>query len=378
MRRVVICGGGVLGACLAYFLSLHRRVEVTVVERTGVACAASGKAGGFLALDWCDGSPLGPLARRGFALHAELAARFAGAWGYRRLATWSAVASARRPLAGRSTPAQLARRARAAAPPARHGRDDGAGSSRPVHRGGDGRRGRPRRAPSAGPGHRRRAHAGRRGGHGCDRRCGEEMIAAEAVVIALGPWSALACRWLPLPLVHGLKGNSIVLASGGATLPHALFVELEDEAGGRQAPELFPRPDGTTYVCGLSSEQPLPDDPAAVAPDPGASEALRALTRLLAPALADAPVLAAQACHRPVTRDGLPLLGRVAGVAGAYAATGHGPWGILNAPASGAAMAELILEGRARTVDLSPFDPARLRPSREQHRPAGLATPTRG
>jgi prevent-host-death family protein len=45
------------------------------VERPGVACAAPGKSGGFLALDWCDGSPLGPLARASLALHAELATR---------------------------------------------------------------------------------------------------------------------------------------------------------------------------------------------------------------------------------------------------------------------------------------------------------------
>ena len=55
--RVVICGGGVIGACIAYFLS-QRSVDVTVVERTEVAAAASGKAGGFLALDWCAGTPL--------------------------------------------------------------------------------------------------------------------------------------------------------------------------------------------------------------------------------------------------------------------------------------------------------------------------------
>ena len=35
--------------------------------------AASGKAGGFLALDWNDGSPIGPLSRTSFALHKELA-----------------------------------------------------------------------------------------------------------------------------------------------------------------------------------------------------------------------------------------------------------------------------------------------------------------
>jgi glycine/D-amino acid oxidase-like deaminating enzyme len=64
--RVVICGGGVIGACTAYFLS-RRGIEVTVVERTEVADAASGKAGGFLALDWCTGSPLDALARRSLA-----------------------------------------------------------------------------------------------------------------------------------------------------------------------------------------------------------------------------------------------------------------------------------------------------------------------
>ena len=49
-----------MGASVAYFLA-RRGVAVTVVERLGVACAASGKSGGFLALDWCDGSLLAPL-----------------------------------------------------------------------------------------------------------------------------------------------------------------------------------------------------------------------------------------------------------------------------------------------------------------------------
>jgi glycine/D-amino acid oxidase-like deaminating enzyme len=63
-----------------------------------------------------------------------------------------------------------------------------------------------------------------------------------------------------------------------------------------------------------------------------------------------------------VTRDGLPLIGKVPGVEGAYIATGHSVWGILNAPATGEAMAELIVDGAAHTVDLVPFDPGRLRP----------------
>jgi glycine/D-amino acid oxidase-like deaminating enzyme len=74
----------VIGASIAYFLS-RRGVEATVIERTGLACAASGKAGGFLALDWCDGTPLQALARRSFALHAvdpcrRMAAVAGGVW----------------------------------------------------------------------------------------------------------------------------------------------------------------------------------------------------------------------------------------------------------------------------------------------------------
>jgi glycine/D-amino acid oxidase-like deaminating enzyme len=43
-------------------------------------------------------------------------------------------------------------------------------------------------------------------------------------------------------------------------------------------------------------------------------------------------------------------------------ATGHNVWGILNAPATGEALAELIADGKAVTTDLTPFDPIRLHP----------------
>ena len=80
----------------------------------------------------------------------------------------------------------------------------------------------------------------------------------------------------------------------------------------------------------------------------------------MSPILARSQVLASQACYRPVTADGLPLIGAIQDARGAYVATGHSVWGILNAPATGEAVAELILDGTARTVELSPFDPARL------------------
>src|SRR4029434_5449440 len=90
-RHVIVCGAGVVGASVAYFLA-RRGVAVTVVERSGVACAASGKSGGFLALDWCDGSPLDPLARASFALHAKLAKELGTDYGYRRMDTFMMAA----------------------------------------------------------------------------------------------------------------------------------------------------------------------------------------------------------------------------------------------------------------------------------------------
>ncbi len=51
-------------------------------------------------------------------------------------------------------------------------------------------------------------------------------------------------------------------------------------------------------------------------------------------------------------------MGSVPGTSGLYVATGHSVWGILNAPATGEAMAELVLDGRTR-LDLAAFDPGR-------------------
>jgi glycine/D-amino acid oxidase-like deaminating enzyme len=62
-----------------------------------------------------------------------------------------------------------------------------------------------------------------------------------------------------------------------------------------------------------------------------------------------------------VTEDGLPLIGKIRQLEGTYVATGNNVWGILNAPATGEALAELIADGIMRTTDLRPFDPTRLR-----------------
>jgi glycine/D-amino acid oxidase-like deaminating enzyme len=202
----------------------------------------------------------------------------------------------------------------------------------------------------------------RDGGRVAGAIVGGERLDGDAVVIAMGPWSILASAWLPLPAVYGLKGHSVVYETRDAVPPEALFLEVGEPGGGVASPEVFPRPDGTTYVCAISSDSPLPLDPAEVAPDPGAIDRLTAISAQVSPVLASAKLLASQACFRPVTEDGLPLIGPVPGMAGAYVATGHSVWGMLNAPATGEAMAGLILDGDPGEVDLAPFDPGRLTP----------------
>jgi glycine/D-amino acid oxidase-like deaminating enzyme len=187
-----------------------------------------------------------------------------------------------------------------------------------------------------------------------------EAIEGDAVVIAMGPWSVLAAQWLSLPPLFGLKGHSLVFETGTAIPSEALFLEYTEATGSVLSPEIFPRADGTTYVCAISSDSPLPTDPDLVVPDDGAIDRLKALCGRISPILASSRILSRQACFRPVTQDGLPLIGAVPGAPGAYVATGHSVWGILNAPATGEAMAELILDGATRSVDLSSFSPARL------------------
>ena len=361
--KVLICGGGVIGASIAYFLSL-RGIETLVVERTGVANAASGKSGGFLARDWCDGTPVAALARRGFDLHAELAASLGGRgdrdWGYRRVEALGVVAGERR---------DMSRFARLPSPDWL-----GADSAVQVRLSTAETTAQIQPAAFTAAMMAGAAERGARLVEGCvrgialtpdDKRATGAIVdntelAADAVVIAMGPWSLLACRWLPLPAVYGVKAHSLVFDFEPSA--ESLFADIETGSGEQAHPEFYPRPDGTTYVCGSSGDRALPVDPADVTPEPAAADRLRRLTACVSPDLAASKVLAEQACFRPVTADELPLIGPVPGVAGAWVATGHSMWGMLNGPSTGEAMAELIVDGAATTVDLRPFDPARLKP----------------
>jgi glycine/D-amino acid oxidase-like deaminating enzyme len=355
-RHVVVCGAGVIGAAVAYYLT-RRGIAVTVVERSGVACAASGKSGGFIALDWCDGSPLGPLARRSFALHGELARELGADYGYRRVDTFMMRASERGAADGRDGVEGPPWLDGAGVVTAMLGTPDSTAQVQPARftaalmAGAEARGARLRRGVVSDV----EVDGSTVRGVAVDG----ETLDADAVVLAMGPWTGRLARRVGLPAVHGLKGYSVTLDAPDVPA-QALFVDYRTADGRHLEPEIVPRPDGQVYVCGMADPAPLPESPDDVTVSDAACATLARAAGRVASVLARAHILQRQACYRPVTDDGLPLMGRVAGLAGAYVATGHGPWGMLNAPATGQALAELIVDGAPASLDLSPFDPARL------------------
>lgn len=364
-RRVVVCGGGVIGVCTAYFLS-KKGASVTLIEQCSVACAASGKAGGFLALDWCDGGPVSGLARASFDLHRSLAEEFDGpkSYGYRPLTTLSVTitesekksgpsnlpawvdgpARSLRPIGSTQTTAQvhpqMFTRTLMAAAAERYGAEVVVGKVETVEVVDGG--GRVKSVVLE----------------------GGRVIEADSVVLALGPWTGKMGLMSSLFRVYGLKAHSIVLEpkDPDAITPHALFLNYFSAQGGKPMdPEVYPRPTGEVYICGMSAEEEVPNDAEQVTPNPDSINVLKRVAENVSSHLGDGQgrVKAEQACILPCTDDGLPVIGELPGVKGCYVATGHSCWGILNGPATGAALAELVLDGEAGLVDLTPFSPSR-------------------
>ncbi|CAN8264152.1 unnamed protein product [Cochlearia groenlandica] len=362
-KRIVVCGGGVIGVCTAYFLA-KKGIAVTLVEKSAIACAASGKAGGFLAFDWCDGSPVSSLARASFNLHRSLAEELNGveSYGYRPLTTLSLTVNESNPRSGDlSLPAwvngpakspstigttqttaqvhpQLFTRTLLSAATEKYGVEVVIGKLEEV-----------------------RVESGRVDSVVLE---GGRVIDTDTVVLAMGPWSGKFEILSSIFRVYGTKAHSIVLEpkEPNAITPHALFLTYHPCNGGDALdPEVYPRPTGEVYICGMSSQEEVPDDPDQVISNRESIQVLKRVAKTVSSYLGEdnARVKAEQACFLPSTEDGVPVIGEIPGIKGCYVATGHSCWGILNGPATGAALAELIVDGIATSVDLSRFSPSR-------------------
>ena len=168
---------------------------------------------------------------------------------------------------------------------------------------------------------------------------GGERWAADAVVVAAGPWTPEAIgapgTWRPVeplwgavaqvrlarPPRHTIEQAGVETLTGPGDVPDSLFSIVTAEGASSV---------GSTFMVA----QP---DAAAVAP------LLLERGARYVPALAEAAIEEVRACARPLSADGRPLLGPVAGADGLYLLTGHGPWGITLGPGSALVVADAVL-----------------------------------
>jgi glycine/D-amino acid oxidase-like deaminating enzyme len=184
---------------------------------------------------------------------------------------------------------------------------------------------------------------------------------ADATLVAAGPWTAALVdpsgAWRPVSALWGVTVQ--VALPPGRTVRHR--IEEWDEAdphGGEGGPsvgghfEATPLEDVTVLGATRSREQP--DEPQV------AATVVERAARFL-PVIAEAPVVATRSCARPITPDGLPVLGPVPGIEGLHVAAGHGPYGISLGPASGRIAADALL---GHTAVPAPFGADRLTAAR--------------
>ena len=83
------------------------------------------------------------------------------------------------------------------------------------------------------------------------------VIEADAVVVAMGPWSVIATKWMSLPAVFGQRSPSLVDDTGTDVPADALFLDYQEESGAVVTVEVFPRANGNTLVTAFSDQAPL-------------------------------------------------------------------------------------------------------------------------
>lgn len=178
-----------------------------------------------------------------------------------------------------------------------------------------------------------------------------ERIDCDRVVVAGGAWSGGFGDDLGVDLpVEPMRGQIAHLDVGEWTPPTDEWPILT----GYRGHYLVPWTDGHVAV-GATREEGSGFDARATAA--GVREVLSAALAL-APGLGDATFETVRVGLRPSTPDGLPILGAVPDVDGAFLATGHGPTGLTLGPHSGRVVADLA-RGESPGVDLGAFAPER-------------------
>ncbi|KAL3771606.1 hypothetical protein ACHAW5_006633 [Stephanodiscus triporus] len=408
-RDIVVVGGGIQGTACAFELHRSRALPpgstITILEANGLASAASGKGGGFMARSWGDGTDTQALHELAFDMYETLSVEL-GVKSYRKLPVIGVSPGPDDDDGGRRDNGKRHPQLADIIP---RWLDGSVGRISPMGAGDDTAQVTPGefvekmmeyvngRPGIDGPGVKLvigtcvgiessrdddddnddgvRVVTGVR--YRTDGERDELTLRADDVIVAAGPWACTAEGWfgnvVKLPM-EGVKSTSIVWRPpvdecGRAMIElvdaTALFCGEDDRFGTHL--EVYPRPDGTVYICGIGgSDYVTTSELQASAfldecpPKSDRVEAALSAFHLMSNSYATKGELShAQACMRPCPPDAKPYMGKINGWSGAYINAGHNCWGIAWAPACGKAIAELVLEGYSRSVNLKPFDPAR-------------------
>ncbi|CAF3593367.1 unnamed protein product [Adineta steineri] len=389
--RICIIGGGIIGASIAFHLSEAGCSNITIVERTNIACGASGRAGGFLAKNWRTGAE-GKFSESSFLAHNELAERLKNEFStdvlYRRLTTYNLSVDEITDKTKKSNDSTSLPKWITANVHQQEilGNED---TTAQVHPGlltnalvkiVENRGGRVVIGKANGflfetiTTHTEKDEHHQTSPIRAVKLLIEDQdpIEADIFILTMGPWTYQAAPWFrdamvfkenishQLDAISGVKAHSIVFKGNQPTEPYAFFLAYQSNDGKVLDPEIYPRSNGDIYVCGFAEQQSqnLVDSGNSVPIDEKSCDHLRQIAVQISSTLKDANVEIRQACYLPQSNDGNPLIGRLYGLNNVYIATGHSCWGILNSLATGAQLTQLILKS-----EMSPFlkqcDPAR-------------------
>ena len=177
-------------------------------------------------------------------------------------------------------------------------------------------------------------------------------IDARAVVVAAGAWSTALCRQIGLELPARPKAIDTVMVRRPPELaaPHAIFIDNVQGSYFRPESEIY------TLVGVPCQEWDIaPDTLGTGLPPHAAGEGAEILSHRI-PAMERATLSRGYRAFDGYSADRHAILGGVDGLDGLYLATAFSGSGFKIAPAVGSCMAELITEGRAKTVDIDAFN----------------------
>ena len=177
---------------------------------------------------------------------------------------------------------------------------------------------------------------------------------APVVVNAGGAWAGRINKLigLELPLDTWQHDTLFVMRPADRVPSHPTVIDFPHD--------MYFRPEGPLTLVGLEDGNPLGESPDGDADHAKQEFVERAIDRicLRIPSIAHGSLQSAHSGFDGITPDQHPVMG-AAGPEGYYVDCGYSGTGFKTSPATGKCMAELILDGSSKTVDISPLSPDR-------------------